>query len=325
MITDFDARRACHWSLLRLAGRVPDGLLTAARRLLAQGRYAETARIVTLAAAEHGIALHRDDLRCVAALLGDRPSFDRLDTAGWADPMPRHTFSATAPSSAVAPADEAVVAALADEPSVHGVWRAWRTPAGGGDAKPVFVAEVDQGADAAGLAARLQDRLLAAGEADPCVEAYEVGAWLPAYQRTARSAGTLLWSRDPDRVIHVASLIDGFVGLGLSGQDDAERIQDAEERDRILRYLDAGSPVLITTARVYDALDRDLGRVVPMNFRTDGTWIWNDISAYHLRHHGVRPDAALVAHIAANGYEPPEVDGVAEFRAIATLYWTDRR
>lgn len=149
-----DARRACHWTLLRLAGRVPDGLLTESRRLLARGRYVEMARIVALAVAGRGIALHEDD----------------------------------------------------------------------------------------------------------------------------------------------------------------------DERDRILGYLDAGSPVLITIALLNDVIDPDRGRAVPMNFRTDGTWIWNDISAYCLRTYGFRPDPALVAHIEANGRTMPQVDGVAEFRAVALLY-----
>jgi hypothetical protein len=57
-----------------------------------------------------------------------------------------------------------------------------------------------------------------------------------------------------------------------------------------------------------------------MNFRTDGTWIWNDITSYYLRTHGFRPDPELLEHIRSNGYEIPQVDGVAEFRAVSALY-----
>lgn len=318
MVTD--ARRACHWTLLRLAGRLPDGLLTAARRLLAEGRYTATARLVSLAVAGRGIPLHRDDLRCVRALLDAGP--DALGQPAPGDPMPRHRFFAARPfpGTRTDQIDRAAVAACAAEPAARGLWRSWRVPTDDGHptAKSVFVVEVDT--DAAGLAGRLQDRLAAAGELYPQVEAYEIGEWLPAYQRSARSEGELLWSRTPDPGVRIAPLLDGFLGIGPGGWEEAEPVESEEERERILRYLDAGSPVLITTARLYDVIDEDLGRVVPMSFRTDGAWIWTDISAYYLRAYGLRPDGALVEHIAANGYRIPRVDGVAEFRAISVLY-----
>jgi hypothetical protein len=329
MVTEFDARRACHWTLLRLAGRVPDGLMTASRRLLAQGRYAEMARVVALAVAGRDIRMHHDDVRCIGELLDAdaEPGPATLGEPTYGDPMPRHEFTATEPCPGVRGAhlDRAAVAAVRTEPAVHGIWRAWRIPAAGRCkvAKPVFVVEVDTNADAAGLAARLQDQLIAAGEMYPQVEAYEVGEWLPAYQRTARVEGDLLWSRSADPGIRIAPLIDGFVGVGPGGCEDAEILEDDHERELILRYLDAGAPVLITTAQIYDVIDRDRGRVVPMNFRTDGAWIWNDISSYYLRAYGFRPDRELISHIRANGYEIPQIDGVDEHRAISVLYWSE--
>jgi hypothetical protein len=326
MATEFDARRACHWTLLRLAGRVPDGLMTASRRLLARGRYAEMARIVALAVTGRGIAMHAEDVRSIAGLLDPygQPGPESLGEPTCGDPMPRHEFFGAAPypGTEVPHLDHAIVRAILNEPGVHGVWRTWRVATGHprDTAKVVFVVEVET--DPAGLTAHLQERLIAAGEMYPQVEAYEVGEWLPAYQRTARSKGELLWSRTPDPGVRIAPLIDAFVGAGPPGDVDAEVVDD-EERERLLRYLDAGTPVLITTARIYDAIDRERGRIVPMNFRTDGTWIWNDIGSYYLRAYGFSPDAALVTHIRANGYEIPRVDGVAEFRAISVLYWAE--
>jgi hypothetical protein len=316
MVTD--ARRACHWTLLRLAGRLPDGLLTAARRLLAEGRYTAMARLVSLAVAGRGLPLHRDDLRCLRALLDAGPA--PLGEPAPGDPMPRHRFFAARPFAGTRTdqIDQVAVATCAAEPAARGLWRSWRVPVDAGPAKSVFVVEADS--DAAGLAGRLQDRLAVAGELYPQVEAYEIGEWLPAYQRSARTEGELLWSRTPDPGVRIAPLLDGFLGIGPGGWEEAEPVESEEERDRILGYLDAGSPVLITTARLYDMIDQDLGRVVPMSFRTDGDWIWTDISAYYLRAYGLLPDPALVTHIAANGYRMPRVDGVAEFRAISVLY-----
>jgi hypothetical protein len=318
MVTD--ARRACHWTLLRLAGRLPDGLLTAARRFLAEGRYTAVARLVCLAVAGRGLPLHREDLRFLRELLGAGP--DVLGEPAPGDPMPRHRFFAARPfpGTRTDQIDQAAVAACAAEPAACGLWRSWRVPVDSGvpTAKSVFVLEADT--DVTRLTGRLQDRLAAAGELYPQVEAYEVGEWLPAYQRSARREGELLWSRTPDPGVRIAPLLDGFLGIGTGGWEEAEPVESEDERERILGYLDAGSPVLITTARLYDMIDEDLGRVVPMSFRTDGAWIWTDISAYYLRTYGLRPDPALVEHIAANDYRMPRVDGVAEFRAISVLY-----
>jgi hypothetical protein len=97
-------------------------------------------------------------------------------------------------------------------------------------------------------------------------------------------------------------------------------VADLGRRRRLSDYLNAGRPVFSTTAHDVDRVDGTRGKVVPLSFRTDGAWIWTDISAYYLRAYGLLPDPELVAHIAANGYRMPRVDGVAEFRAISVLY-----
>lgn len=318
-----DARRACHWTLLRLAGRLPDATLAEARRLLADGRYAATARLLTGELTERGVRLHPDDLRCLRELC-DGADLTALGPPRPGDPMPRYRFfpGPPFPGTPADRVDRAAIAAMRGEPGARGLWRSWRAPVRGTatEIRAVFVAEADRGSDPAALAGRLQGRLSAVGETWPQVEAYEVGEWLPAYQRTARAEGELLWSRRPYPGVRIAPLVDGFAGVDGHGWADAEPVEDEDERDRLLRYLDAGVPVLITTARMHDVIDRELGRVVPMSFRTDGTWIWNDINAYYLRTYGLCPDPELVDHIAANGYRMPEVDGVAEFRAVAVLY-----
>src|SRR5262249_35813328 len=145
-----------------------------------------------------------------------------------ADPMPRHEFHPADPCPGLGTQhdDRSVLDAVVGERVVRGIWRAWRGPGGTycSMAKQVFGVEADRWSHLAGLAARLQDRLTAAGEQYPQVEVYEVGDWLPAYQRTARSEGELVWSRTPDPGIRVASLHDRFVGLPAGGK--AEMIED---------------------------------------------------------------------------------------------------
>jgi len=74
-------------------------------------------------------------------------------------------------------------------------------------------------------------------------------------------------------------------------------ITDQAERDRLLGYLRGGAMVMTSTARMHDVLDPEQGEVVPMTFRTDGTWIWTETIVYYLDRHGMAPDPRLTAHI----------------------------
>ena len=77
--------------------------------------------------------------------------------------------------------------------------------------------------------------------------------------------------------------------------------------------------MLLTTARLDDVWDTSAGSVVPMSFRTDGTWVWSDASTYYLQAHGLLPDPAMIEHIRAAGHVRPPVHDVALFRAMAKL------
>jgi hypothetical protein len=96
-------------------------------------------------------------------------------------------------------------------------------------------------------------------------------------------------------------------------------MDDAEEARLVADYLDAGQPLLTTTGAMDDVVDPARRNVVPMGFRTDGTWIWTDSTTYYLRQHDLAPDAELLGHIRAAGYRMPMVDRVAIHRAIAAL------
>jgi hypothetical protein len=71
---------------------------------------------------------------------------------------------------------------------------------------------------------------------------------------------------------------------------------------------------------IADVMDNRRHAVVPMNFRTDGHWVWADAVAYYLRTYGLAPDADLLEHIRARQYEVAVVDAVASHRALAALH-----
>ncbi|MFI7130803.1 hypothetical protein ACIBQ1_34290 [Nonomuraea sp. NPDC050153] len=109
--------------------------------------------------------------------------------------------------------------------------------------------------------------------------------------------------------ISVARVFDGVrdgVPYFLPGHP---RVQDP----RLTGYLKAGAAILSTMSLDLDRLDPARGAVVPLTFRTDGTWVWTDTVTYYLEEHGIRPDDELCAHIAAQGFRCPAVDqAVAE-------------
>lgn len=94
------------------------------------------------------------------------------------------------------------------------------------------------------------------------------------------------------------------------------------ERERLLRYLRGGAPVLISTACMHDVLDPLAGQVVPMCFRTDGEWIWTDAVEYYLERYHLAPDSRLTGHIdarCAQGHDVPDVDLGTASRAAGQL------
>lgn len=96
---------------------------------------------------------------------------------------------------------------------------------------------------------------------------------------------------------------------------DHPRVRDP----RLAAYLRAGTPILSTTGTDIDRVDPSRGHVVPLSFRTDGTWIWTDTVTYYLEEHGIRPDEELCAHVAAQGYTCPEVDPATVRHAVEEL------
>jgi hypothetical protein len=117
-----------------------------------------------------------------------------------------------------------------------------------------------------------------------------------------------------------------FAGPGARVADAAHTwIADSEERERVTAYLDAGSPILTTTALTGDLLDPARGRAVGASYRTDGTWLWSDALMYYAREYGLAPEDDFYAHIRARRYACPHPDGTAQDAALDVLYASFRR
>ncbi|GAA2661027.1 MULTISPECIES: hypothetical protein [Actinosynnema] len=93
---------------------------------------------------------------------------------------------------------------------------------------------------------------------------------------------------------------------------------DPQLRERLLAYLESAPVVLSardTDVDEFAPSDRD----VPLNFRTDGTWVWAGAVSHYLRKHGVPPEPALVSHIIGRGFQLAAVDERTQDRAVAMI------
>jgi len=147
-----------------------------------------------------------------------------------------------------------------------------------------------------------------------------IGDQPPLYQRIARAQGSLLWAAVSAPEITVARVFDAVdPDSGPSFTQDHPRMTDEQVRTRTLSYLKAGAELLVTTATFTDVVDPARGAVVPMSFRTDGTWIWTDTVTYYLEEHHLAPDPELLRHISGQATPPADVDAVALHRAMSVL------
>jgi hypothetical protein len=123
-------------------------------------------------------------------------------------------------------------------------------------------------------------------------------------------------ARPAFRIAAVFDLADPVTGPGFAA--DHPRIDDPAARGRLVRYLVSAPLVLTTLAAMSDVIDPARGAVVPMDYRTDGTWIWTDTVTYYLKEHALAPaDTRFHQHI--RNASLPVVVSADRVRAAATF------
>jgi hypothetical protein len=342
-----------HQVLLRMAGRVPDDLVTEARTWLAAGQCADVVQALVFGAAASAVPVEVADADLFAEVLaGAGVGTEILDDVqrGEIEGYPPYAMAPVAPeildehgdavpanldhTGAYAnpwgadPVDEAATAAVAvvaGGVSLVGLWRAWRYPANQSPWPPpkrIYLVEAARDVPAGQLpavATAIQDALVGVGEYDPQVEVVAAGGTEPVYQAWVRGFGALLWaaaSTAPLRVARAFDRVDPTTGPAFD--PDHPRLDDADQ-GAVTEYLNAGTPLLSTTVCLPDLVDPSRGEVVPVNLRTDGRWVWADTTTYYLEHHGLAPDPDLLNHVLEVGSQPPEVDSVGLHLAMVAL------
>lgn len=156
----------------------------------------------------------------------------------------------------------------------------------------------------------------------PMVEVFGPDHPLPAYHEQALLAATLLWSATPERPVAVARAFDGASADGPWFAPDHELVVDPAERRRLLDFLASGDVVLTATARLVDLLT-GAPDVVPASLRSDGTWVWSEVTRYYLDRYQLAPDPDLAGHALA-GSRPDRLSPLARHHVRVALHPTDQ-
>lgn len=285
---------ARHELLLRFAPMLPDEVVWQARRWLAADKWSHAVRLIAQVFREWDEPLPPEAREImadgvdedVAELLASLENAIDVSVLAWdfhgADDALSETYAAV------------VREYLESQPGTQTAWQAWRLPEGGVEnaARVMHLVETEGGPEPHVLAAELADRLWDAGLVSPQVEAFRSTSPLdPYYHAPALVAGREIFGEGPQPTIELARF----------DEESEEREPAGPERDAQIAYLNSGEPLTEEDDLVPDLLTDDEEAVVPVTLRTDGTWIWSDLSTYYLEKHGIALPPGLRAHIGEAG------------------------
>ncbi|MEU7479294.1 hypothetical protein AB0A63_25130 [Lentzea sp. NPDC042327] len=145
-----------------------------------------------------------------------------------------------------------------------------------------------------------------------------VPGWLNAALSTTGTLKPEPRAKAPHRPeLLLARAVDGMSadGVALTYRTPVVRF----EKQAVLDYLRGAPVVLSSRGLAPDLVDPEHPETVPMVFHTDGRWVWSGSVPHYLEHHDIAPDTALLAHIRANRYRPPDrLPSAVRARALAT-------
>lgn len=288
---------ARHELLLRFAPMLPDEVVWQARRWLVAGQWQHAVRLIVLVFREWGDPLPGEARQVMLDGVDEATAeeVNALEEAYEVSVVP-WDFQGRDDERSESYA-EVVREYLGSQPGTHTAWQAWRTPEGGADAtaRVVHLVETHGGTEPPVIAAELADRLWDAGLASPQVEVFRSTSPLDLlYHAPAMAAGREIFGVGPQPTIELARF----------DEHSEEREPEGPERDAQIAYLKSGEPLTDEDDLVPDLFADDEEPVVPVTLRTDGEWIWSDLTTYYLEERGIALPAGLRAHIAEAGPTP---------------------
>lgn len=110
-----------------------------------------------------------------------------------------------------------------------------------------------------------------------------------------------------------------YDGRDANGRPVVDRPEvDPQLHQALLTYLESAPVILAARSLDVDEFapaDRD----VPLNYRTDGAWIWAGAVPHYLRKHGLAPERELIEHIRRHNFRMAEVDSATKNLAVTLI------
>ncbi|MFD4355410.1 hypothetical protein ACFWPX_22840 [Nocardia sp. NPDC058518] len=117
----------------------------------------------------------------------------------------------------------------------------------------------------------------------------------------------------------VPRLISVYDGRDASGHPIIDRPTVMRKiHPLLLTYLES-APIILSARGFGEDEFAPCDHDVPLNFRTDGTWIWAGAVPHYLRKHGLSPEPNLTQHILDNEFQLEEVDEETKQRALEVI------
>ncbi|MGW1680416.1 hypothetical protein [Saccharopolyspora sp. NPDC002376] len=286
--------QARHELLFRLTPLLPDDVVWQARRWLADGQWAYAARLIAevfhnsydpMPPEAREVLLDGADPALVE-LISQIPDDARGTVVAWEFGPAEGDFAESCAN--------VVVKYLESQPGKHTAWQTLRLPEGDTTrtGRLVHLVETQAGADPHVLAAELADRLWNEGVPSPQVEVFHPESPLDFYYHAAALVeGREIYAVGPQPTIELARF----------DETNPEREPEGPDREAQIAYLNSGESLTEEDELIPDLLTGGEEPVVPITLRTDGTWIWSDLTTYYLANHGIALPPELRTHIAESG------------------------
>jgi len=126
----------------------------------------------------------------------------------------------------------------------------------------------------------------------------------------------------------IAKLYDGFDNQTKQPffSPQHPHVTDPAERERLITFLQGGQVVLRMMGYTEDVLDPQRPKRVPVAYRTDGKWLWDDGATYYLQTYGIAPDPDLYRYIISVNYQCHQPTDAEADAALDWFYkWSARK
>jgi hypothetical protein len=123
-------------------------------------------------------------------------------------------------------------------------------------------------------------------------------------------AARLTRARESEPVVGTPRFARVFDGESPAGtpwfSPHRQRIPEPDRRERIAAYLSGGRLVVRATGRMPDPMDPEGGSGLPLSYRTDGVWVWQESLAHYVLTRGVAPELEFLCHLEERGHRLPD-------------------